>query len=155
MCHNTTFLIIFLSARFSVCKFVCLIFNIFFCLSDLSSTSVLWTVYPLGLERLMVAKIWSHKPGHQYPISASIHGNIPYLSTLHRKPLRETIRTSPWVKKKHMKDITDEYFLGGWEFWGGHYPIPIPLTAAQENPRYEDNFWWEWIFVLIIDYFPV
>ena len=44
LCQNADFLIIFLSARFSVCKFVCPIFNAFFCLSDLSITSVLWTV---------------------------------------------------------------------------------------------------------------
>ena len=30
VCHNADFHIIFLSARFSACKFVCLIFNIFF-----------------------------------------------------------------------------------------------------------------------------
>ena len=40
--YNANFLIIFLPVCFSVCtKFVCLIFNIFFCLSDLSITSVL------------------------------------------------------------------------------------------------------------------
>ena len=31
LCQNADFLIIFLSARFSLCKFVCLIFNVFFC----------------------------------------------------------------------------------------------------------------------------
>ena len=32
LCQNANFLIIF---RFSVCKFVCLIFNIYFCLSEI------------------------------------------------------------------------------------------------------------------------
>ena len=44
--QNANFLIFFLSARFSVCKFVCLFFNIFFRLSDLSITLDLWTVCP-------------------------------------------------------------------------------------------------------------
>ena len=38
---NANFRINFLSARFSVCKFVFLIFNILFCLSDLTITSFL------------------------------------------------------------------------------------------------------------------
>ena len=46
VCQNADFLISFLSALFSVGTFVCLIFNIFFCLSDLSITSVLWPVCP-------------------------------------------------------------------------------------------------------------
>ena len=54
--HNADFLINFLPFRFSVCKFVCMLFDIFFCLDNciivcpsftlFVNTSLLWTVCP-------------------------------------------------------------------------------------------------------------
>ena len=36
---------------FTACKFVCLIFDIFYCLSNLSITSILWTVCPCYIKK--------------------------------------------------------------------------------------------------------
>ena len=63
MCQNANFSIIFLSARLSVCKFVCLIFNTCFCWSNLSISSVLWTVCPCSVCKfvcLICQLLWSY-----------------------------------------------------------------------------------------------